>query len=175
MEQKQIGSFIQANRKAKGLTQQQLAEIMGVSDKSISRWENGKTMADISLLPLLAQTLDVTIDELLKGERNKPTEIIDSDKTIESLIDYQGQSEKQKSEKVNKYIYIGNLLIIIAILNNHFDFFRFIFTDNMAEFVSGALYGCGIMFDLMGLYYNNANISLREKKKSIVKRLKKDN
>lgn len=69
MNQEKIGKFIAECRKEKNLTQEQLAEKLGVSDKSISRWENAKTMPDISLFEPLCQELDISFNELLTGER----------------------------------------------------------------------------------------------------------
>ena len=66
MNQEKIGKFIAECRKNKKLTQQELAEKLNVSDKSISRWENGKTMMDISLFEPLCNELDITINELLE-------------------------------------------------------------------------------------------------------------
>lgn len=69
MNQQEIGRFISHCRKEKGLTQTQLAEILGVSDKSISRWENGKTMPDISMYEPLCKTLDIQLSELLYAKK----------------------------------------------------------------------------------------------------------
>ncbi len=63
-----LGNFIAQLRKEKNLTQKQLSEILGVSDKTISHWEREESAPDISILPLLADTLGVTVDELLAGE-----------------------------------------------------------------------------------------------------------
>lgn len=69
MENKTLGTFIALLRKEKRLTQKQLAELLNVSDKTVSHWECDETSPDISLLPLLAEALGVTVDELLKGEK----------------------------------------------------------------------------------------------------------
>ncbi len=69
MEKKSIGSFIAALRRAQGLTQRELAERLGVSDKAVSRWEREETLPDLSLIPALAELFGVTADELLRGER----------------------------------------------------------------------------------------------------------
>lgn len=70
MEKKSIGSFIAALRKAQGLTQRELAERLGVSDKAVSRWEREETLPDLSLIPALADLFGVTADELLRGRRS---------------------------------------------------------------------------------------------------------
>ncbi len=64
-----LGAFIAQLRKEKNLTQKQLSEILGVSDKTVSHWEREESAPDISILPLLSYTLDVTTDELLAGEK----------------------------------------------------------------------------------------------------------
>lgn len=69
MTQQKMGAFLAALRKQAGLTQQQLAQELGVSDKSVSRWETGVTAPDLSLLPVLAERFDVSCDELLAGQR----------------------------------------------------------------------------------------------------------
>ncbi len=70
MEKKSMGQFIAVLRKAKGMTQRELAESLGVSDKAVSRWERDECAPDISALPILAEIFDITVDELLRGERS---------------------------------------------------------------------------------------------------------
>ena len=69
MDQRKIGSFICLCRKEKKLTQQQLAEKLGVTSKSVSRWENGNTMPDYSLLRNLCDELGISVNELLAGQK----------------------------------------------------------------------------------------------------------
>ena len=68
MDQKKIGSFIAARRKDNGLTQSQLAEKLGITDKAISKWETGKSMPDLSLFNPLCNLLQIILNELLLGE-----------------------------------------------------------------------------------------------------------
>lgn len=69
MDQIKTGKFIAALRKEKDLTQEQLGEKLGVTNKTISRWENGNYMPDIEMLSLLSKEFDVSINELISGER----------------------------------------------------------------------------------------------------------
>lgn len=69
MDQIKIGKFIATLRKEKELTQEQLGEKLGVTNKTISRWENGNYMPDIEMLSLLSKEFDVSINELISGER----------------------------------------------------------------------------------------------------------
>lgn len=69
MERKSIGMLIAALRRANGLTQKQLADRLGVSDKAVSRWERDESLPDLMLLPVIADLFHITVDELLRGER----------------------------------------------------------------------------------------------------------
>jgi transcriptional regulator with XRE-family HTH domain len=66
-----LGKRIGILRRQKGLKQEELAERLGVSSQAVSKWENDQTCPDISLLPMLAQSLDVTVDELLSGKQEQ--------------------------------------------------------------------------------------------------------
>lgn len=97
MASKSMGQFIQALRKANGLTQQNVADKLGVSNKAVSRWERDECAPDISVIPALAEMLGVTCDELLKGER------IFKDVT-EDVVKSEPRVEKQLKVIVNQTI-----------------------------------------------------------------------
>ena len=67
-----IGKFIQEIRKEKGLTQKELAELIGVSDKTISKWENGNSSPDTSMLMSLSEALEITVNELFSADKISP-------------------------------------------------------------------------------------------------------
>ena len=69
MNSKKTGSFIAALRKEKGYTQTALAEILNVSNRTVSKWENGDGYPDITILPEIARVFNVSVDELLNGEK----------------------------------------------------------------------------------------------------------
>lgn len=69
MDQIRIGKFIASERKRKGYTQRQLADLLQISDKTISKWERGNGFPEVSLLLPLCRELDITVNELLSGER----------------------------------------------------------------------------------------------------------
>ena len=115
MDQIKIGKFILNCRKEKGLTQEQLAEKLGVTSKSISRWENGNTMPDYSLLKDLCNELDINVNELLSGEKIKGNDYMN--KSEENLIKLRKQIDKRK--KVLTIIsYVFMAIIIIAFILN---------------------------------------------------------
>ena len=69
MDQRKIGEFLKELRKEKNLTQEQLAEQLNVSNRSVSRWETGRNMPDIGLLVEIAELYDVSISEIIDGKR----------------------------------------------------------------------------------------------------------
>lgn len=76
MEQEKIGKLIAMKRKEKGLTQEQLAETLGVTNKAVSKWENGRGMPDLALVQELSKILGITVSTLLNGEESKEEELI---------------------------------------------------------------------------------------------------
>lgn len=91
MNQIVIGQFIALKRKEKNLTQGQLAEMLNISNKTISKWETGKSMPDYSLINPLCEALDVTVSELLDGQASynsmNEKQLIDLVRKIQQLED----------------------------------------------------------------------------------------
>lgn len=107
MNQQKIGIFISKCRKEKNLTQMKLAEKLGVTDRSVSKWENGKCMPDLSLFKSLCNELEITINELLSGERSSKEFYQDKfEKNIVDIIDY--------SNKKNTLV--GCILLVFGFL-----------------------------------------------------------
>ena len=96
------GLFIAELRKQKNITQKELAERIGVTDKAVSRWETGKGFPDVSLLTTLAGELGVSVSEIVMGERieTKDTVTVEiMDKTVMDTLDY-SQRERTGSERL---------------------------------------------------------------------------
>lgn len=105
MDTKKIGAFIAMNRKKKGYTQEQLAEKLGVTNKTISRWENGHYMPDLSLLEPLSKELDITLNELLAGEEIVKEEAKEySEQNLIQTIDYTDKKIKNEHKKISLFI-----------------------------------------------------------------------
>lgn len=104
MNQEKIGKFISERRKAKNLTQNDFSEKLGLNAKSISRWERGHNMPDISMLPKICEVLEISLDELLQGEMIREENKKESyEKTILlSLL----------KNKKNKKIFIYTIVLI---------------------------------------------------------------
>lgn len=104
MDQKKIGKFICEMRKRKNLTQLELANKLGVTDRAISHWENGRRMPDLSLIKPLCNELDITVNDLLSGE------IIDKNKYEEKLEENLLKSFKDLLEKMNRNEFIKKII-----------------------------------------------------------------
>ncbi len=107
MDQEKIGKFIATVRKERNLTQEELALRLGVTNKSISRWENGKTMPDLSLFKPLCMELNITLNDLMSGEKVDEKEYQEKfEKNIVNTIDY-------STKKMTKYSQVISLILII--------------------------------------------------------------
>ena len=107
MDYEKIGDFISKLRKEKKLTQKELADLLHITDKAVSKWERGLGCPDVSLLGELSEILDVGIGELLNGEENDTLK--DNNDFIVNAVNY---SKNVSENKIYKNIY--NVLIIIA-------------------------------------------------------------
>ena len=106
MDQERIGRFIQELRKEKNLTQKDLADKIGISDKAISKWENGRGMPDTSLLEPLCNELSVSVNELLAAEKLPPEEYaLKAEENIMELL---------KDKKDSKATKIVQIILLIA-------------------------------------------------------------
>ena len=100
MNNNKIGKFISSLRKEKGLTQQELGNKLYVTDKAVSKWERGLSLPDVTILNELSTILDVTVEEILKGERTKEINI---EKEIERITNEIKSKEKNNQNINNIY------------------------------------------------------------------------
>lgn len=112
MDQKQIGSFLKELRKEKSITQEQLAEHLNVSGRTVSRWETGSNMPDISLLVELSEFYDVSIPEIINGERKSENMNEEVKEVAKSMSEY-ALAEK---ESMLKEIRVLSLLGLAALI-----------------------------------------------------------
>lgn len=120
MKTNNIGGFIQQLRKEKDMTQKELAEIIGMSDKTISKWESGNSLPDTSVLVSLCEALDISVNELLSCERILPEDY--SKKAEENIMTLMKENEENKKVDLLAKI-IGIVLLVVGI------FLFFITTD----------------------------------------------
>ena len=141
MNQSSIGQTIAQKRKAKNMTQSQLAEKLNISNKAISKWENGKCMPDYSIIEQLCSELDITLNELISGktepETNNEKQLLDLFRKIQEL-------EKQKNMMLGLFLIVMG--IALTALSHTFS------GSDVQDFLSGALLGISVGEMLVGVY-----------------------
>ena len=144
MNQTTIGSYIAKKRREKNLTQEQLAEKIGVSNKTISKWENGKCMPDYSIIEQLCKELSVTLSELMDGEdaAEDSVRVYDDDQILDLLHRTQ-ELERQKG------VLCGFVLIILGIASSTLS--RNTGGTDVQDFLSGVLMGLSVAEILAGI------------------------
>ncbi|MCI9226643.1 MAG: helix-turn-helix transcriptional regulator [Dorea sp.] len=156
MDQIMMGTFLAKKRKEKNMTQAALAERLGVTNKTISKWETGKCMPDYSVIELLCKELEITVAELLDGEEktDKSVRVYDDTQILELLK----RTQNLENQRTSLY---GMILIIIglAFLAIHFN----IGGSNIRDFVSGVLLGLSIFEMLVGLYILSRGLGRQKK------------
>ena len=145
MEQIMIGKFIAQKRKEQNLTQEQLAERLGVSNKTISKWETGKCMPDYAVVKPLCAELKVTVSELMDGEEadDKSVRVYDEEQILDLLRRTQ-ELEKQKE------MMTGVLLIVMGIALQALS--HTLGGSAVKDFFAGLLLGLSIAEMLLGVY-----------------------
>lgn len=107
MNQQKIGRFLKELRKEKNLTQERLAEKLNISGRTVSRWETGNNMPDISLLVELAEFYDVSIAEIIDGERKSETMEKEAKEVAEKMSDYAGAEKEALIKNTRNLSIIG--------------------------------------------------------------------
>ena len=165
MDQVKVGEFIRKKRTEKGLTQEQLAENLNISQRTVSLWENGSNMPDISLIHTLAEELNVTAGELLTGGEIKDPEPVlktENRKTPGALTESPGQErENSRSERIKKARMILTVLLIVlmpVLMDVSIGFFStslyWVTNEKMFRshgIIFGLIYGQQIIIDIEGL------------------------
>lgn len=109
IDQVKIGSFLKELRKEKGKTQEEIASMLGTTSRSVSRWENGNTMPDLTLLVELADYYEVDIREIIDGERKAENVDKETKETLLRIADY---ADKQKKQAIIRAIILFGMEMI---------------------------------------------------------------
>lgn len=163
MNQERIGAFIAKRRKAMRLTQEQLAEKLGVSINAVSKWERGICLMDMSLLKPLSRILDVSLNEILSGEEIKDeelkskadenivniTELYDLKSSKSGVIAFTGISLFLLVYCAKKGINTLPIIIIWWVYNLSYSFNKYKFTKDKKDFVFAMLYGVGLVMTMV--------------------------
>ena len=145
MNQTAIGSYIARKRKEQNLTQEQLAEQLGVSNKTISKWETGKCMPDYSVIQKLCDALHVTLPELMDGEdaAEDSVHVYDNEQILDLLRRTQ-ELERQKG------ILCGFVLIVLGVASSALA--KTTGGTDVQDFLSGILMGLSVAEILAGIW-----------------------
>lgn len=145
MDQITIGRFIAKKRKEQSLTQEQLAERLGVSNKTVSKWETGKCMPDYSMINMLCEELKISVSELMDGEEadGKSVRVYDD----EQILDLLRRTQELEKQKVTL---IGIILIVMGIAFQALS--HTLGGSDVKDFFSGLLLGLSVAEMLVGVF-----------------------
>ncbi|MBQ8904959.1 MAG: helix-turn-helix transcriptional regulator [Ruminococcus sp.] len=163
MEQTKIGSFLKELRKQKGLTQEQLAEKLNVSNRSVSRWETGNTLPDIAVLVELSEFYNIDIKEILDGERRNNDINMESKELINAITNYTNRDMEIILNKIKRYSCIAICTLFLGIIFAIFDFSKKFYQ------ITDLLFGLALISIIMIWLLSNDKIEEARKKKSNIK------
>lgn len=167
MDQKKSGSFLRELRKEKQLTQEQLAERFGVTSRSVSRWETGSNMPDLSILVELADFYDVDIRDIIDGERKGEDMNKEEKERLQLVADY-AETEKNTLLMRLRIFSIVGLISLIAGLT-----MMVISRDNnlpVYDYLMGTLMGVAIGALLVAVFYSTGVLeNMRKRKRTLMK------
>ena len=113
MDQTKVGQFLKQLRKEKGITQEEFAEKIGVSGRTVSRWETGSNMPDISLLVDIADFYDVDVREIIEGVKKSEMMNEDIRDTAEKMADYAGEEKQSIVKELRSMSFVGLAALVI--------------------------------------------------------------
>ena len=144
MNQLLVGKFITQKRKEKNLTQEQLADKIGVSNKTISKWETGKCMPDYSVIELLCEELNITLAELMNGEEDeKSIHTYDNEQIVEMLKEIQNLKAQKTLIMGYCLLVMGGVMLALSQIFGGTD---------IQDFLSGFMLGLSIGEFLAGVF-----------------------
>lgn len=137
MNQQKIGSFLKTLRKEKNYTQEQLAEITNVTNRSVSRWENGYNLPDLDILIQLADFYEIELRELLDGERKSEEMKNDMEQTVLKAVDYTHTNNEKHTKRINGLLLLSLILFLISQNIKLFGITDVALKQNITDFASG--------------------------------------
>lgn len=157
MDQIATGKYITKKRKEQNLTQEQLAERLGVSNKTISKWETGKCMPDYSIVESLCKELNTTLAELINGEEDeKSIHTYDNDQIIDMIKEMQDLKNEKKMIIGYIFIVMGLVMLVLS---------KMMGGTNIQDFFAGFMLGLSIVEMVIGIYLLGRWISYKNKSK----------
>ncbi|MDE6233562.1 MAG: helix-turn-helix domain-containing protein [Lachnospiraceae bacterium] len=141
MDQKKVGAFMKGLRKEKGITQEALAEILGVTGRTISRWETGSNMPDLDILIQIADYYELEIREILDGERKSEKMNKELEETVLKVADYSNEEKMRLIKKLHVFSWIGVISFVIFLLLESMGLADSGYTETIASFCGGLAFG----------------------------------
>lgn len=165
MDQKKVGIFLKELRKEKNITQEQLAEKLNVSARTVSRWETGNNMPDISVLVDLAEFYEVSIPEIIDGERKSENMNNELKETVLKVAEFSNEEKLKLTKRMNK-LFIGGFTVAVVYL-------ILVFTDSADNFLGGLCIGITFGMMIIGVIMTSKYASkIRECKMRLLHKLK---
>ena len=149
MNQQKIGAFLKVLRKQKGLTQEQIAEKFNVSNRTVSRWENGYNLPDLDILIEISDYYEVDLRELLDGERKGEKMNTEIKETVLKAVDYTNTETERYNKRVHRLLLTGAIFWFVSSLIDHTVLNSNGVLSAISDFAEGAAIGmiiCGIVF-----------------------------
>ena len=147
MDQQKIGAFLKELRKEKNITQEELAEKMLVSRRTVSRWETGTNMPDLDILIDISEFYDVDLREILDGGRRNEQMDKEMKETVLKVADFSNE-EKGKVMKRMHILFITALVLMTVLL---ITFFTNLFAGPVMDFIQGIALGVGYGMIVIGV------------------------
>lgn len=169
MDLQKIGMFLKELRKEKGLTQEQLAETLNVSRRTISRWETGNNMPDLDLMVEMADFYQVDLRELMNGERKNEQMDKEMKETVLQVADYSNE-EKARMLRRMHWLFIAGLIGFVMFL-----LITLMGLDKTPPYEAIGSFGLGIAFGMIILgviFTSRYAIRIREFKQRFLNRAK---
>lgn len=155
MNQQKTGQFLKELRNEKAITQEQFAQILGVSNRSVSRWENGVTMPDFDLLIQIAEYFEVEIGEILDGERKVESMEKETEEVMLKVADYNNAEKMVFSKRFCRLSIAGVAAFVAYMAMDILELTGTAVYDAIADFLLGLVFG-----DLLvGVLYSSRYIS----------------
>lgn len=167
MDLVKMGSFMKELRKEKGMTQEQFAEEMGVSNRTVSRWETGSNTPDLDILIEISEFYDVDLREILDGERKSGTMNQEMEETVLKVADYSSEEKQRYARNVHFYVIVGLIALTVYIALEGAGLADSGWTEQLASFCCGGAFGVMIW---MAVYTSRYMSRIRDFKKRIIKR-----
>lgn len=153
MDQKKIGVFLKELRKESGFTQEQLSEKLGVSNRSVSRWENGSNMPDFDMVIEMANLYDVTIEELLDGERKENMIEKEEETTLLKVAEYENESKIKYTKRIRGVLVAALIAQMVPVVVNIMEWNGSAIGDAVSGFCMGLVWGILLVAVLFSTRY----------------------